>query len=1140
DSTVWSGTTYKTTGVYNDTLQSSLGCDSVVTLTLTINNAATGDTTATACDSLVWYGNTYNATGTYRDTLQTSTGCDSIITLDLTIVSPVTNNVDSTICFGDSALLAGVYQTVSGSYNDTIVGGASNTCDSIVVTALTVRPKNVGDTTVLTACDSTVWGGTTYTATGVYNDTLPSAVGCDSIITLDLTIVSPVTNNVDSTICFGDSALLAGVYQMVSGSYNDTIVGGAVNTCDSIVVTALTVLPKNVGDTTILVACDSAEWRGTKYFVSGMYNDTLPSAVGCDSIITLDLTINGSGASDTTVLTACDSTVWNGVTYRYNSNYSVNTVGNTFSPKDIIILPGDTVTFINSDLGFHNVNGTTSTYPNNPESFGNSVSSSLWTYQHVFTVEGVYDYQCDPHVGMGMVGTITVRKSINQQFITDTLQSVVGCDSIIILDLTINSSYSGDTTTLVACDSAVWNTITYDSSGVYVDTLQSLTGCDSIVTLDLTINSSYLDDTISLIACDSADWNGTTYYVSGVYRDTIQSVAGCDSIVTIDLTIKDVNIGDTTSLVVCDEFITQLGDTISTTGIYYDTLQSSFGCDSIITYDITVKNSIIVNVIDTACGVYTSPLGNIYTSTGIYTDTLVSLLTGCDSLIITDLTIYCDDIDGDGIPDVDDDDNDNDGISDDDEGTGDSDGDGIPDYLDIDSDNDGIYDVVESGNGSQDTNNDGVVDVNDNGFTDTDNNGMADGSDDTTPIDSDGDGIANYLDLDSDNDGIYDVIESGNGSQDTNNDGVVDINDTNFTDNDNDGMADGTESNIPSDSDNDGIADFIDLDSDNDGIFDVVESGFGANDTNNDGSVDSNDNGFSDVDNDGMSDNSEGNNPIDTDNDGNPDFMDLDSDGDGCNDVVEAGFTDEDGDGYLGDSPTSEDSLGLVISGLDGYQIPNDNDITGIYDYLEEGSEAIFDIEQPSILEIFDEGGSITISAEASSLSTIFYQWEMSSDDGFSWEILNNDSIFSGVQTKTLLMTNLVRFYDNYLFRLKASTPGFACGSDVYSQDSRIQLEQLFVPEGFSPDGNGINDTWHISGIERYPFNRVEIYNRWEVKVFEIDSYGNDNEWDGTPNVLTNIILGDGQVPEGTYYYIIDLGKGDRSVIKGYVYLRRK
>ena len=53
---------------------------------------------------------------------------------------------------------------------------------------------------------------------GIYNDTLVSAVGCDSIITLDLTIVSPVTNNVDSTICYGDSALLAG--RLPDGKWN--------------------------------------------------------------------------------------------------------------------------------------------------------------------------------------------------------------------------------------------------------------------------------------------------------------------------------------------------------------------------------------------------------------------------------------------------------------------------------------------------------------------------------------------------------------------------------------------------------------------------------------------------------------------------------------------------------------------------------------------------------------------------------------------------------------------------------------------------------------------------------------------------------------------------------------------------------
>ena len=197
------------------------------------------------------------------------------------------------------------------------------------------------------------------------------------------------------------------------------------------------------------------------------------------------------------------------------------------------------------------------------------------------------------------------------------------------------------------------------------------------------------------------------------------------------------------------------------------------GCDSIITYDLTINQSSFSTLNDTTCGPFTSPAGNIYTVSGFYTDTLTNSV-GCDSLIVIQLTIYCNDIDGDeNIPDIDDIDNDNDGIRFD-EGTGDTDGDGIPDYLDIDSDNDGIYDVDESGNGDLDTNNDGVIDANDNGFADTNNNGMADDAEGTIPLDTDGDGLANHLDLDSDNDGIYDVDEGGDGDQDTNNDGMVD------------------------------------------------------------------------------------------------------------------------------------------------------------------------------------------------------------------------------------------------------------------------------------------------------------------------------------------------------------------------------
>ena len=81
------------------TLTAANGCDSVVTLNLTINNSASSDTTATACDSFVWRGIAYTSSGNYYDTLQTQTGCDSVVTLNLTI------NPSPTIDLGDDTTL---------------------------------------------------------------------------------------------------------------------------------------------------------------------------------------------------------------------------------------------------------------------------------------------------------------------------------------------------------------------------------------------------------------------------------------------------------------------------------------------------------------------------------------------------------------------------------------------------------------------------------------------------------------------------------------------------------------------------------------------------------------------------------------------------------------------------------------------------------------------------------------------------------------------------------------------------------------------------------------------------------------------------------------------------------------------------
>ena len=79
--------TYNTTGVYTDTLPNFNGCDSIVTLNLTINAPTTNSTAVSSCNSYNWNGNIYNTSGVYNQVLSTSNGCDSTVTLNLTITN---------------------------------------------------------------------------------------------------------------------------------------------------------------------------------------------------------------------------------------------------------------------------------------------------------------------------------------------------------------------------------------------------------------------------------------------------------------------------------------------------------------------------------------------------------------------------------------------------------------------------------------------------------------------------------------------------------------------------------------------------------------------------------------------------------------------------------------------------------------------------------------------------------------------------------------------------------------------------------------------------------------------------------------------------------------------------------------------
>lgn len=109
-----------------------------------------------------------------------------------------------------------------------------------------------------------------------------------------------------------------------------------------------------------------------------------------------------------------------------------------------------------------------------------------------------------------------------------------------------------------------------------------------------------------------------------------------------------------------------------------------------------------------------------------------------------------------------------------------------------------------------------------------------------------------------------------------------------------------------------------------------------------------------------------------------------------------------------------------------------------------------------------------------------------------------------------------------------------ACGTTSDTVVVRLKdCLTLVIPNAFSPNGDGTNDIYTIANIEFYPENTFIVFNRWGNKVFEATPYV--NTWDGTSQFGT--AFGE-QLPESTYYYVLDPGTGDES-FTGYIYLRR-
>lgn len=328
----WKGKTYTQSGNYADTTKNAAGCDSIITLLLTVNHSTTGEETETACDSLEWNGKWYKESGDYTYKTSNAAGCDSTATLHLTIHHSVSVMLkDTAICETDDG-----YEYIWGDTTITKAGTYTRHfktaygCDSAVTQTVRFLAMTYGTATV-TAYDSyTTNIGITYhrTMIGLW-DYYTNAAGCDSVVTLNLYIRHlQVNDTIKRSVCESELPFKwYGKTYKESGLYTtDTIHGEAVNGVymDTVHTVNLTVNKTYAVDTIADLCGTSFEWRGQTYMESGVHPFKGTTAAGCDSIVTLRLTLRKPTTGDTTA-TAYEPFVWHGTTYAESGTYTYQT-----------------------------------------------------------------------------------------------------------------------------------------------------------------------------------------------------------------------------------------------------------------------------------------------------------------------------------------------------------------------------------------------------------------------------------------------------------------------------------------------------------------------------------------------------------------------------------------------------------------------------------------------------------------------------------------------------------------------------------------------------------------------------------------------------------------------------------------------
>lgn len=572
----------------------------------------------------------------YRDTLygMNQYGCDSMLTLEVKVLFPVYYDTTLYVCENEEPFSVFNQTILPGRdsiYLDTLHYVESG-CDSLLIT-INVFTLPVSDTTMLanlcSGAEEFLWNNRWIQtdSSQIYLDTLSGAnqYGCDSLLTYDVTIIPPDTFYVDSTLCQDEPVFVWNSIDVQTAF--DSIYEARLSNqfgCDSLVYLNMQIIPSTdtIIDTMLCYQITPYAWNNLIIFAENdsTYLDTLVNAAGCDSLLTLNVTIlyPDTVYMDTTLCKDLAPFAWGTnkqLIFAQHDSIYTETLQNVFGCDSIvnldvrILLPRDSIEVL--DI-------------------------------------------CENEAPFTWNGSQTILPDRDSIYY-DTLYYAAGCDSLRLQLEIISHPVPETVVDTFICEGGPgfdWNgrSITTFLDSTYMDTLLTSWNCDSIVILNVHLVPAH-KDTIPEVICFGepiADWHGQVIssVQDSIYLHTILDPSGCDTLQFYEVTVLPVTdslleftlCAGADSILINNRWIQ--GDS---SRVYFDTVPNRFGCDSLMTYMVTITPPDTTFVYDSICfndPVYVWNEIEIQTWTDSIYQTTLENSEHCDSVVILSAMIF--------------------------------------------------------------------------------------------------------------------------------------------------------------------------------------------------------------------------------------------------------------------------------------------------------------------------------------------------------------------------------------------------------------------------------------------------------------------------------------------------------------------